>query len=117
MALLLTVGLTAGSAAPALAVDSETPMTITKTNLVAESVINYEGCGALSMSSDQTYEGDDGLTPLQQSALIDAQGQFLFPYTVNPVRHYPYRRQGRGLHLLPTPGSGPGAWLQRRLER
>ncbi|MGN1001188.1 MAG: WG repeat-containing protein [Oscillospiraceae bacterium] len=74
LALCLSLGV------PALAAGGTDEFTAVKTNVRADSVANFEGYGAVAMSTDQV-DGYD--RPLMQSALIDANGRFLFPYTLN----------------------------------
>ena len=83
LALALTL-LPAGAAAA-----GGTQMTITPTTIQAESVANYDGYGAIAV-----YTGVDDYYGLDsyRSALIDAQGAFIFPYTDNlyPTATYQY---------------------------
>ena len=83
LALALTL-LPAGAAAA-----EEAGMTVTPTTIQAESVANYDGYGAIAV-----YTGVDDYYGLDsyRSALIDAQGAFIFPYTDNlyPTATYQY---------------------------
>lgn len=67
-------------------VKTETPkVTITETNLKADSVFNNEGYGSLKLN--EVYE-NGGVSSYPQSALIDGKGTYLFPYKDTWNRYY-----------------------------
>ena len=67
-------------------VKTETPkVTITETNIKADSVFNNEGYGSLKLN--EVYE-NGGVSSYPQSALIDGKGTYLFPYKDTWNRYY-----------------------------
>lgn len=71
--------------------NSDTPddpaVRITKTDIKADGVTNYEGYGSLVIDGDYGVdeEGEYVIRTLAQLALIDREGAFLFPYRDDPV--------------------------------
>lgn len=59
-------------------------VTITKTDIKADSVFNNDGYGSLRINPSN----DDGQTVSPQAALIDCNGTFLFPYKETQHRYY-----------------------------
>ncbi|GEM_PF-2224199 len=67
-------------------VKTEAPkVTITETNIKADSVFNNEGYGSLKLN--EVYE-NGGVSSYPQSALIDGKGTYLFPYKDTWNRYY-----------------------------
>ena len=59
-------------------------VTATKTDIIADNVINTEGYGSLMLEADYNNYS----TPAPQYALIDGDGDFVFSYDRFPCRYY-----------------------------